>query len=273
VNPAAPRPARRVLPLLLALALPACATAATPAASSSPQGHTLTVLAAASLTSAFTQIGRRFEQANPGVTVRFSFAGSQVLVTDIENGIPADVFASADTAHMAQVTADGKVTGAAVFAHNRLVVVTPRDNPAGLQTPFDLARAGVRLDLAAPQVPAGASAQKAIDRLAQQPGAPSGFSAAVRRNVVSQEDNVEAVVTRLALGEADAGIVYASDLKTANGKDLRVIQIPDAANVINSYPIGVIASTTQPALARAFVAYATGPQAGKILRDWGFLTP
>jgi molybdate transport system substrate-binding protein len=225
------------------------------------------------LTGAFTQIGHRFERAHPGVTVRFSFAGSQVLVTDIENGVPADVFASADAAHMEQVTADGKVTGGTLFAHNRLVVVTPKDNPAGLRTPFDLARSGIRLDLAAPAVPAGASAQKAIDRLAQQPGAPSGFAAAVRRNVVSEEDNVEAVVSRLALGEADAGIVYASDLKTANGSGLHQIAIPDAANVVNSYPIGVIASTTEPALARAFVAYVTGPEAGRILRDSGFLTP
>jgi molybdate transport system substrate-binding protein len=267
------RLAGRLLPGLAILILPACGAGSAPGGSAQPQIETLTVLAAASLSNAFTQIGHRFEQAHPGTTVRFSFAGTQVLVTEIENGAPADVFASADAAHMAQLTGEGKVTGATVFAHNRLVLVTPRDNPAGLRTPFDLARAGVRLDVAAPQVPAGASAQKAIDRLAQQPGAPAGFADAVRRNVVSQEDNVEAVVTRLALGEADAGIVYASDLKTKNGRDLHLIAIPDAANVINSYPIGVVASTAQPDLARAFVAYATGPEAGKILRDAGFLTP
>src|SRR5437588_644023 len=118
--------------------------------------------------------------------------------------IPADVFASADAVHMAQVTGEGKVTGATVFAHNRLVVVTPRDNPANLKTPFDLARSGIRLDVAAPAVPAGASAQKAIDRLAQQPGAPAGFAAAGRHTLVSAEDNVEAVVTRLSLGAAVA---------------------------------------------------------------------
>jgi len=264
---------RRLLTGLAILLLAACGAASPAASGPSPQSRILTVLAAASLSGAFTQIGHRFEQAHPGVTVRLSFAGSQVLVTEIENGIPADVFASADAVHMAQVTGEGKVTGATVFAHNRLVVVTPRDNPANLKTPFDLARSGIRLDVAAPAVPAGASAQKAIDRLAQQPGAPAGFAAAVRHNIVSEEDNVEAVVTRLYLGEADAGIVYVSDLKTPNGRNLHLIAIADAANVVNSYPIGVLASSTKAALARQFVAYVTGPEAGRILRDAGFLTP
>jgi molybdate transport system substrate-binding protein len=233
---------------------------------------TLTVLAAASLTTAFTSIGHRFEQAHPGITVRFSFAGTQVLVTQIENGAPADVFASADVAHMSTLATEGKVETSAIFARNRLVIVTPKANPAGLFTPFDLARPGIKLDLAAPAVPAGASAQKAIDKLALQPGAPTGFAGAVRKNVVSQEDNVEAVVTRIATGEADAGIVYASDLSTPNGKGLHVIPVPDPANVINTYPIAGVKGSAQLELAHVFIDFVLHAEGQTMLRQAGFLS-
>jgi len=234
---------------------------------------TITVFAAASLSVVFPAIGDGLHKAHPEIAVRFNFAGSQTLVTQIEDAGPADVFASADQAHMNVLTSESKVQTPVVFARNKLAIIVPPTNPAGINQPFDLARSGVKLDVALPAVPAGASARVLLGKLAAQPGAPPGFVAQVMHNVVSQEDNVEAVVTRVALGEADAGIVYVSDLSTPNGKKVHDIPISDVANVINIYPVAVVSSSTHAAAAKQFVDFLAGAQGQALLREHGFLTP
>ncbi|HEY0493273.1 MAG TPA: molybdate ABC transporter substrate-binding protein [Candidatus Dormibacteraeota bacterium] len=232
----------------------------------------LTVFAAASLSSAFPAVAAGLGKAHPEIVIRFNFAGTQTLVTQIESGAPADVFASADQAHMNILKTESKVNTPVVFAQNKLAIIVPSRNPAGLTRAFDLSRSGVKLDIASPAVPAGASARLMLGKLAAQPGAPSGFITAALKNVVSQEDNVEAVVTRVALGEADAGIVYLSDLSTPNGKKVRNISIPDLANVINIYPVAVVRASTHSSQAKQFVDYLTGAEGQAILRQHGFLT-
>mgnify|MGYP001335435728 CR=1 FL=1 len=232
---------------------------------------TITVFAAASLSSVFPAIADGLHKTHPEIAVRFNFAGSQTLVTQIESGAPADVFASADQAHMNALTSESKVQAPVVFTRNKLVIIVPATNPASISQPFDLARSGVKLDVAAPAVPAGASARIMLAKLAAQPGAPPGFVAQAMHNVVSQEDNVEAVVTRIALGEADAGIVYVSDLSTPNGGKVHSIAIPDAANVINVYPVAVVSSSSHTAAANQFVDFLTGSEGQDLLRQHDFL--
>lgn len=254
-----------------AVLLAGCGSAAAP--SSSSTGGTITVLAAASLTSAFNAIAQRFEQDHPGVQVRLSFAGSQQLVSQIEAGAPADAFASADLKHMDQVQQAGKVETPVIFARNSMVIITPTANPAAIEQPFDLARSGVKLDIAAPAVPAGALARQVLTRLAIQPGAPANFAQAALHNVVSEESDVEAVVSRVALNEVDAGIVYVSDLKTANGTRVKAVLVPQSANVSTVYPIAVINGSAEASLAREFVDYVRGSTGQHILRSLGFLPP
>ncbi|MDQ6883536.1 MAG: molybdate ABC transporter substrate-binding protein [Candidatus Dormibacteraeota bacterium] len=253
----------------LGLTVAGCGTAA-PAG---PAPVTITVLAAASLSTAFPAIAAKFHQAHSSVTVRFSFAGTQTLVTQIENGAPADVFASADQAHMATLLSEGKVRSPLVFARNRLAIIVPKNNPAGITQPLDLGRAGVKLDLAGPAVPAGKSARDLLAKIAATAGSPSAFISQAAKNTVSEEDNVEAVVSRIALGEADAGIVYASDLATPNGKSVQSIAIPDSINVISVYPIATVAGTGHAAEAAAFLDYVRGQTGQSLLRQDGFLPP
>jgi molybdate transport system substrate-binding protein len=254
----------------IALALPvsACGTAA-----ATPPGVTITVFAAASLSTAFPALGDRFHQSHGNVTVRFNFAGTQALQTQIEDGAPADVFASADQSHMATLRSEGKVANPVVFARNRLVIIVPKGNPAGITRPYDLSQPGVKLDLAAVAVPAGKSAHSLLAKLAAQPDAPAGFQVAALKNVVSEEDNVEAVVSRIALGEADAGIVYASDLNTPNGARVGSISIPDALNVINVYPLAMVADSAHPAEATSFIDFVRGTVGQDLLGKAGFLPP
>lgn len=266
----------RVRPVALStsvgLAVAACGTPAPTSATSAPT-VTLTVLAAASLSTAFPAIAAKYHQSHSNVTVRFSFAGTQTLVTQIENGAPADVFASADQAHMATLVSEGKAKAPLVFARNRLVIIVPKSNPAGITRPADLGRAGVKLDVAAPAVPAGKSAHDMLVKLAATTGSPAAFSAKVTKNIVSQEDNVHAVVNRIALGEADAGIVYVSDLATPNGKSVQSIAIPDAINVINIYPIAPVADSTHTSEAQSFVDFVHGKTGQSVLEQDGFLPP
>ncbi len=261
---------RRVHAAALISLLAATACSGRAGSANAPKTSELTVFAAASLSQAFTQIGVAFERTHPGTRVRFVYAGTQALVRQLEDGAPADVFASADEAHIQGLTNQGRVKAAAIIATNQLVIVTPRDNPKRLHQPFDLARPGVKVDLAAAAVPAGTLSRQALNRMEQLPGAPPGFAAAVLRNVVSDEENVEAVVSRVALGEVDAGIVYLSDLKTPNGQALLSIPIPDSANVINRYPIAVVAGSQHAELAQAFVDFVGGPVGQRILQDSGF---
>ena len=257
------------LTMLLALILTACGTAVTSAPTTAPEARTLTVFAAASLTNAFTEIGKNFEAANPGVTVTFNFAGSQALRTQIEEGAPADVFASAsgkemDTLVTGTLVADGT---SQVFLSNKLVVILPADNIAGLEKLEDLANPGIKLVLATEEVPVGNYARQALDLMNGSFG--TDFKDKVLANVVSNEDNVKQVVAKVHLGEADAGIVYTSDAIAA--PELKTLEIPTELNVIAKYPIAPLAASANAELAQTFVDYVLSPEGQAILQKWGFV--
>jgi molybdate transport system substrate-binding protein len=228
-------------------------------------GGRIIVLAAASLTESFTAIARQFERDHAGVTVDLSFGPSDGLAGQIEQGSPADVFASASARWMDDVDDRGPgVTDRAVFARNRLVVITPTSNPAGIHAFQDLAKPGIKLVLAAVGVPVGDYGRQALRN--------AGVSAAALGNVVSNEDDVKAVLNKVLLGEADAGIVYQTDVTAAVKPKVAVVPIQDAVNVVASYPIAVVSGSRESALAEAFVQYVRGP-GQPILRSFGFLPP
>jgi molybdate transport system substrate-binding protein len=238
--------------------------AAQPGAGDEP----LRVLAAASLTEALDEIARAFEQAHPGAKVEPGFAGTQVLRTQLEQGAPADVFVSADVQHAAALERQGLLEAIRTLAHNRLVVVTPADG-SPVVAPSDLAKPFIRIVLANPSVPAGRYALRALAGIAEDGRWGRDFATRVRVNVVSEETNVRAVLAKVALGEADAGIVYATDARTARGQ-VRTVEIPPELNVEAEYPIGILRRSARKALAEEFVAWALGPDGQAILRAHGF---
>jgi molybdate transport system substrate-binding protein len=265
------------LAVLAALALGACGQVPAPgvspgatqasASSGAPSG-TLTVFAAASLTDAFTEMGSAFEAAHPGSTIRFSFSGSQILRTQIEQGAAADVFASANNTEMDALVADKLIRGGTLetFATNRLVVVMPAKNPAGIASLTDLARPGLKLVLAAEEVPAGRYARQILTNLNASLG--SDYRDKVLANVVSDEIDVKQVVGKVQLGEADAGIVYVSDAVAV--PELGRIEIPADVNVIARYPLAALSESSNPALAKAFIDYVLSPDGQAALKKWGF---
>ncbi|BCV22106.1 molybdate ABC transporter substrate-binding protein [Moorella sp. Hama-1] len=259
--------------MIAALALAGCRQAGTgqtqpgPNQGQQPQGQ-LVVFAAASLTDAFGEIGRAFEQAHPGVTVKFNFGGSQQLRTQIEQGMAADIFASADQKYMQELVAKGLVEQPVDFTANTLTIIVPKNNPAGIKTAADLATKG-KLDLAAPDVPIGKYARQALEKLDSLYG--SGYSQQVEKRVVSQETTVRQVVAKVALGEADAGIVYVTDINSSYREKLATIPFPQEANVQANYPIAVVKGSKQAALARELVNLITSADGQKILAKYGFL--
>ena len=242
-------------------------TGATPAA---PEAATLNVFAAASLSDAFNEIGAAFGAANPGATVVFNFAGSNQLATQITEGAPADVFASANAAQMEVAVASGRIDAGAAqqFVTNRLVVVTPADNPAGITTLQDLATPDTLLVLAAEEVPVGRYSLEFLDLAAADAAFDRGFKEAVLANVVSYEENVRSVLNKVALGEADAGIVYTSDLVGVEG--VTSLEIPDALNIVAQYPIAPLNDSAQPEAAAAFVEWVLSDAGQAILGNYGF---
>jgi molybdate transport system substrate-binding protein len=214
----------------------------------------LVVFAAASLTEPFQRLGERFEREHPGVRVRFNFAGSQQLGHLLEQGARADLFAPADDRWLARLARAGLLGGEPVdFARNRLVVITPAADQRGVTRLQDLARPGLRLVLGAEEVPVGRYARETLDRLAALPDFGRDFRERVLANLVSDEDNVKQVVTKVTLGEADAGIVYRSDVTEDSAGRLRVILFPEEVMVSVRYQVAGLGGGAQPALARAFV--------------------
>ncbi len=223
---------------------------------------TLTVLAASSLTDAFTEIGKRFQREHCLVDVRFSFGPSDGLAAQIQAGAPADVFASASSTWMDAVAEDPGVSGRAEFARNRLTIVTPKDNPAGIASVGDLAKPDVRLVLAAEGVPAGDYGRQILDN--------AGISPQALGNVVSNAIDVKGVVQAVTSGEADAGIVYVTDVTSEVRGQVQVVDIPEDVNVVGTYPIAVVAGTGYGGPAADFVAYVVGP-GQDALQATGFL--
>jgi molybdate transport system substrate-binding protein len=255
----------------------ASAAAATPAvAETTPaefpaEGGDLTVFAAASLTDVFEQIKTDLEAAHSGLTISYNFAGSQALVTQLTEGAEADVFAAAGTSQMTAAIDNGVIEGSSsVFTQNRLAIVVPADNPAGVQTMADLARDGLKLVLAQPEVPVGQYARQSICTAGGDTATyGEGFVEKVGNNVVSEEDNVRAVLSKVQLGEADAGIVYTTDISADVATDVQQIEIPAAVNVIAKYPIAAVEGG-DAALARAFIDYVLGAEGQATLRQFGF---
>jgi molybdate transport system substrate-binding protein len=235
----------------------------------SPTGE-LIVFAAASLSEPFAEAGRKLEAEYPGLRVVYNFGGSQALRTQLEQGAHADLFASADAIQMDLAKKSGVVQGETpVFAKNRLVVIVPKGNPGQVREFRDLARPGLKLDLASPQVPVGNYSRQALGEAGAEYGA--NFAHNALRNVVSEEENVKQVVTKVRLGEADAGIVYASDVTPKVGQDVQVIPIPDAYNQTANYPIALTTGVRNRPGAKAFMAFLLSPEGQAILRAHNFI--
>jgi len=222
---------------------------------------TLTVFAAASLTDTFTEIGQHFEASHEGVTVTLNFAGSSDLVAQIQQGAPADVFASADTANMDKATTDDLVEGDPVdFASNTLQIAVLPDNPADVESLQDLAGPGTKVVLCAPEVPCGAAATTIEE------------SAGVDIQPVSDEASVTDVLNKVVTGEADAGLVYVTDVIGA-GTDVQGITFPESDAAVNVYPIAALTDSENIDLAQEFVALVTGDAGQTVLADAGFAEP
>ncbi|GAA1310732.1 molybdate ABC transporter substrate-binding protein [Pseudonocardia xinjiangensis] len=226
-----------------------------------PEQRTLTVFAAASLTESFGEIEKQFETDNPGVDVVPSYGGSSDLAQQIVNGAPADVFASASDATMTTVTDAGLADGApAVFATNVLVIATAAGNPKGITSFADLAKPDLKVVVCAPQVPCGAAARKVET------------ATGVDIKPVSEETDVKNVLGKVTTGNADAGLVYVTDVASA-GSAVEGVTFPEAAKATTAYPIAVIRNAPQAELARSFVSAVTGEQGQKVLQAAGFGTP
>ena len=252
--------------LILLLVLWRSGAAQTPAR---PTG-TLTVFAAASLTEPFRELGKRLEATYAGLKMVYNFGGSPTLRTQLEQGAQADVFVSADAVQMELATKSGVVQGERpVFVKNRLVVIVPRDNPGQVTAFSDLAKPGLKLDLAAPTVPVGHYSRQALRQASAAYGA--DFEARALRNVVSEEENVKQVVAKVQLGEADAGMVYVSDVTSKIGHDVLMIQIPDVYNQIATYPIALTQSVQNRTAAEAFMSFVLSAQGQALLQAHHFI--
>jgi molybdate transport system substrate-binding protein len=249
---------------------PSVAPSAPPAAAAPPAA--LTIYGAASLKGALENAKTAYEAANPGTTVTISTDSSSALETQIEQGAPADVFLSADTTNPEKLAEEGLAAGSVVpFAGNELTVIVPTANPAGITTPFDLAKAGVKVIAAGDEVPITKYAKQLIDNLSKASGAPADFTALVAANTVSKEDNVKAVVAKIELGEGDAGIVYVTDAKAST--KVTAIDVAPDVNVPATYAGVVVKASKNAAAAEAFLTWFAGPDGQAILAAFGFLPP
>jgi molybdate transport system substrate-binding protein len=232
--------------------------------------RTLTVFAAASLGDAFNEIATLFGEASPGVQLTFNFGASSQLAAQISEGAPADVFASANVRQY-EVVAEAMAGERRIFAQNRLIAAMPAANPAAIQSLSDLARPGVRVVFAAPGVPARDYTDAMLNLMASSAEYGTAYREAVLANLVSEEDNVRRVVLRLSLGEADAGIVYSSDITPDQAGRLVTLAIPDEFNTLAEYPIGVTKSGAANPLSASFVDFVLSEAGQQVLQRWGFL--
>src|SRR5215831_4317250 len=242
-----------------ALVIAACGGASGSAGESpTALSGTINVFAAASLTGAFNALGHSFQQEHGGVTVKFNYAGTPTLVTQIEQGAQADVFASADATNMDKLKGDGFTTGdPKVFAHNVLEIVVAPGNPKNINGLADLAKPGVVYITEAPTVPAGRYSLQALAK------------AGVKVTPKSLETDVKSVISKIELGEADAGIVYTTDVKAAGSK-VAGVPIPDSDNVVATYPIAVVKGAPNAGTAAAFIAYVLSAGGQQTLGTYGF---
>jgi molybdate transport system substrate-binding protein len=250
---------------LAVVALAGCSSSSsssTPSASTSPSASTgsITVFAAASLTGTFTQLGKQFETAHPGDTVKFSFGPSSGLATEITSGAPADVFASAATANMQQVVSAGDASSPQNFAKNIMEVAVPPNNPANVKSVNNLAKKSVKVALCQPQVPCGVVAAEVFKNVG------------ITVKPVTLQADVKSVLTQVELGNVDAGMVYVTDVMAA-GTKVKGVAIPANDNASTLYPIATINGSKQKSEAEAFVAYVLSPAGQQVLTAAGFEKP
>ena len=246
-----------------AVAVAGCSSSSTTSGSSStssPAPVTITVFAAASLTETFTQLGKQFEAAHPGDTVKFSFGPSSGLSTQITSGAPADVFASAAPANMNTVVKAGDASNPQNFAKNTAEVAVPPSNPAKVTSVNDLAKSSVKVALCQPQVPCGVVASEVFK------------NAGITVKPVTLQPDVKSVLTQVELGNVDAGMVYVTDVMAAGSKVMGVT-IPASDNASTLYPIATISSSKEMSIAQAFVAYVLSPAGQAVLSAAGFEKP
>ncbi len=251
---------RAVAALAVAALCSSCGTSAPASTSPSAVSGTITVFAASSLTAAYTAIGRDFEKARPGSMIKLSFGGSSTLVAQIQQGAIGDIFASADQPNMQKAVDAGLVAESpSIFAHNRLEIVVGAGNPKHITGLSNLAQSGLIVVLCAPAVPCGRYAAQALQK------------AGMTVKPASQETDVKAVVSKVALGEADAGIVYVTDVKAA-GSGVQGVEIPLSLNVVADYPVAILKDSQNAPLAKAFVSYLLGAGQPTLAR-YGFTGP
>jgi molybdate transport system substrate-binding protein len=260
-----------VIACLFAAPLAAHSFAATPP--KADERATLTVFAAASLAEPFGELGKMLESSHPGLQVRFNFAGSQQLAAQIEQGASADLFASADERWMEHLALSNKLEGGPrVFAHNGLVVIVPKSNPARIHSLPELAKRGVKVVVGSHATPVGMYSREVLRRLGLGPDFVPDYAQRVMANVVSEEDNVKSVVTKVQLGEADAGMVYRSDLTPSVARNVRVFELPPAAQIVASYPIAALKGSAHTEAAQAFLALLASKE-GQAVLERHRLTP
>lgn len=250
------------VPLLAALvAASGCSSPAAPSAAPPAEARTVTVFAAASMKTTFTKLGASFEATHPGTKVTFNFAGSQALAEQLVNGAAADAFASANTENMQTVTGAGLAAGeATLYATNQLTIAVPPDNPAKIDSFADLAGKGVKLVVCAPAVPCGSATEK-VEK-----------ATGITLSPVSEEQAVTDVLAKVQAGEADAGLVYKTDVIAA-GDTVRGIEFPESSKAINQNSIVALKDGPQAALGQEFVGLVLGSEGQQVLGEAGFGTP
>jgi molybdate transport system substrate-binding protein len=231
----------------------------------------LTILAASSLKEFMDEAGPAFEKAHPGVTVRASLAGSSECRTQIEQGAPADLFLSADTQNMNPLVATHAVEKPVIFAHNKLAIAVSKRASGPIRSYADLAKPGLSLVLAAPQVPVGRYARLMLKNVDQSGKAGRDYSKRVLANVQSEEPNVKSALAKVVLGEADASIVYATDMTAPVLKTTLLVPVPPEFNPTASYPVAVLRRAPNKALAREFAKFVLSPEGKELLKKRGFL--
>lgn len=240
-------------------------------ACSAQPSNQIVIFAASSLTDAFGEMALQYERRTPDVTIRLNFAGSSQLATQLIEGAPADLFASANEIQMERLVKEGLITTEKIelFTSNQLVLIIPKSNQRAIESLYDLSQPGLKLVTAAKAVPIGRYTLEALKKMEQSGQFQAGFEQAVLANIVSEEANVRQMVTKVQLGEADAAIVYQSDVTA----DLRAIPIPAALNIVAHYPIAPLDDAPHQSQAADFIAFIKSPDGQAILQKWGFVSP
>src|ERR687898_2520330 len=258
----------KLLSCVVAALLPVLFGCGGPASSEEGEESALTVYAASSLTEAFGELKGNFEEENPGTQVQLNFAGSSTLLTQLEQGAPADVFASADEAKMDGAVSEGLAEAPQTFARNRLTVIVPAGNPAGIESYRDLAKPGITLVLAQEEVPVAQYAKESLTKANAVYG--SDFSERVLSHVTSRDADVRAAANRVAVGDADAAIVYTSDATLDLQERVETIEIPEELNVVASYPIAVTEGAQSSELAQGWVDVVLSDEGQRVMESYGF---